>query len=232
MRLQRLLLILFYMYGRELVRITDLTDITEVSRRTIYRDIDELRTAGADIVGIPGTGGGFRLSDDFKLERLLFSNREMMSMAFGTKVLSEFGGTEFGKEAEVLAERLRKLLHQSDRDGQGMSDVILIDPEDRFQKEDITARAKICERALIFNASVNVTYESPLCKNLSTCGRVDPYGIVSKAGSWFLVGYCHELETYRAFNTAHMKHIALTGEPYSRDATFSLELFWDRVKPR
>jgi predicted DNA-binding transcriptional regulator YafY len=67
---------------------------------------------------------------------------------------------------------------------------------------------------------------------MSTCGRVDPYGIVNKAGSWFLVGYCHELEAYRGFNTAYIKEVRLTNEGFDRDPSFDLRSFWTTAKPQ
>lgn len=202
MKLQRLLLILFYMQGRELVKISELTGLLEVSKRTVYRDIDELRTAGADIESLPGVGGGFWLSSGFKLEKLIFSNHELMSLIFATKVLSAFKGTEFARQADEFSDRLGRIFGNSKAKKQELTNRILIDAEDRFHKADNHCRLQICEKAVFSEISVKIVYKSPFCERLSTGGRVDPYGIVNKAGYWFLVGYCHELQTYRAFNPA------------------------------
>jgi len=231
MKLQRLLLTLFYLQNREWVRISELTELLEVSRRTIYRDIDELRTAGADIEARPGAAGGFHLSRDFRLEKIIFSNRELMSIIFSTKVLSEFKGTEFARQADEFGERLERIFSVAAAEEQELADRFLLDVEDRFHKADNQSKLRICEEAVFRDISVNVVYESPLCEKLSTVGKVNPFGIINKAGYWFLVGYCHELETHRAFNLTYIKEINLTGEHFSREPSLNLKSFWDKVKP-
>jgi predicted DNA-binding transcriptional regulator YafY len=231
MRLQRLLLILFYLQGRGLVTITELTELLEVSKRTVYRDIDELRTAGADIIGVPGSGGGFRLSDDFKLEKLIFSKSELIFLIFATRVLSKFRETEFARQADEFSEKLERIFGSPEIMEQELAEVILIDTEDRFPKVDSHSKLQMCEKALFDAVSLDIAYESPFCEMLSTRNRVDPYGIVNKAGYWFLIGYCHELEIYRAFNTTYIKDIELTGERFSKDRAFNLKSFWEKVRP-
>ena len=227
MRLQRLLLVLFYMREHKLVKVDQLADMLEISRRTIYRDIDELRTAGADIIGIPGTGGGYKLSDSFKMEELLFSQSELLSMNLGTELLSNYRGTNIAGQAEISSEKLLKLLQNPER-----KKSLVIDTSDRFAKSGDNNMVKIWERAISDGTSVRITYRSPLCEQLSTDGLVDPYGLVNKAGYWFLVGYCHQLECIRAFNTANIKGIIIAGKSYIRNKTFDLTKFWETVKPK
>jgi len=231
MKLQRLLLTLFYLQDREWVGISELTELLEVSRRTIYRDIDELRTAGADIEGRPGTAGGFRLSRDFRLEKIIFSNQELMSIVFSTKVLSMFKGTEFARQADQFGERLETIFSVAATEKRKLAGGVLLDVEDRFHKADNQSKLRICEEAVFHEISVNVVYESPLCERLSTVGKVNPFGLINKAGYWFLVGYCHELETHRAFNLTYIKEINPTGEHFSREPSFDLKSFWEKVKP-
>ncbi len=231
MKLQRLLLTLFYLQNREWVRISELTELLEVSKRTIYRDIDELRTAGADIEGRSGVAGGFRLSKDFKLEKIVFSSQELMSIIFSTRILSTFKGTEFARQADEFSERLERIFGVAAVEKRELGGRVLIDAEDRFHKADNQCKLRICENAVFREISVNVVYESPFCQKLSTVGRINPFGLINKAGYWFLVGYCHELETFRAFNLTYIKEINVTGEHFSRDPSFDLESFWERVKP-
>lgn len=232
MALQRLLLLLLYLQGRGLVTVSELASFLEVSRRTVYRDIDALRTVGADIIGISGPGGGFRLSTSFRLEKLAFSDAEWMAIRLATTVLSEFKGTEFAEQAAEFSGKIERLLGRRANGRGNLTDMVLIDAEDRFPKADRRNDLRLCEKALLEGLAVQITYDSPLCKELSTTSVVDPYGIVNKAGSWFLVGYCHELETYRAFNTVYVRQMRLTGRRFARDSAFNLKSFWETVKPR
>lgn len=232
MKLQRLLLILFYLQGRGLVRTDDLAGLLAVSKRTVYRDIEELRAAGVAIESLPGAGGGFALEEGYGLERLLFSNSNLASTIYATKVLERFKGTIFTSQADELAARLEKLFGEPKALTPELAHRILIDPEDGVDKSDSKTKLKVCEQAVFRDMALAVEYVSPFCRRLSTCGRVDPYGIVSKAGNWFLVGFCHELQQFRVFNIAYMKQVTVGAERFSRDAAFRLEAFWDELMPR
>src|SRR5690606_24970454 len=63
----RLAAILITLQSRELVRAQELAERFEVSVRTIYRDMQALSEAGVPVMAIPGTGGGYRLMDGYRL---------------------------------------------------------------------------------------------------------------------------------------------------------------------
>ena len=132
-------------------------------------------------------------------------------------------------QAEELARRMELLCPE----GTGLlRQRVLIDPEDRFPKGDLGAKLVLLEKAVFSGTVVEIDYESPLCRTLSTRGPVDPYGLVNKTGYWFVVGYCHTLETYRAFNLVYIRTLTSTDRTFVRDETFSLDEFWERVKPK
>ncbi len=229
MKLQRLLMILFYLQARDLVRAEELAGFLEVSRRTIYRDVEELRTAGAEIESVPGANGGFQLAAGFAWDRLLFSRDDLASVILSSAMLSRFRQTAFAAQAEELARRMERLCPEGTV---LLRQRVLIDPEDRFPKGDLGARLVLLEKAVFSGIVVEIDYESPLCRTLSTRGPVDPYGLVNKAGYWFVVGYCHTLETYRAFNLVYIRILTSTDRTFVRDETFSLDEFWERVRPK
>ncbi|PJE27029.1 HTH domain-containing protein [Pseudooceanicola antarcticus] len=91
---------------------------TEVSERTLYRDIESLRNSGARIEGAPGLG--YTLSEDPALPPQTFDRIEMEALVVGLSDVRQRGDVQLAKAAETalakivatLPERLqRQVLH-------------------------------------------------------------------------------------------------------------------------
>lgn len=79
-----------------------LADETGVSLRSLYRDIDSLRAAGARIEG--ERGYGYRLTEDFALPPQTFSREEIEALALGMAQVKQMGDPTLAKAAiSVLA---------------------------------------------------------------------------------------------------------------------------------
>ncbi|MGU3668338.1 helix-turn-helix transcriptional regulator [Methylobacterium sp. A49B] len=95
-----------------------LAEETGVSLRSLYRDIDSLRAAGARIKG--ERGYGYRLTEDVALPPQTFDRLEIEALAIGMATVSAMGDPDLAKaSASVLAkvaatlpdEREQQLLH-------------------------------------------------------------------------------------------------------------------------
>jgi predicted DNA-binding transcriptional regulator YafY len=100
------------------VTATRLAAETGVSERTLYRDIESLRIAGALIDGEPGYG--YRLTEDLAMPPQQFTRIELEALLLGLSQVRRVGDAELGEAAEAamakivgsLPERLqRQALH-------------------------------------------------------------------------------------------------------------------------
>jgi predicted DNA-binding transcriptional regulator YafY len=79
-----------------------LAEETEVSLRSLYRDIDSLRAAGARIEG--ERGYGYRLIEDYSLPPQTFDREEIEAIALGLAEVKNMGDPALAKAAiSVLA---------------------------------------------------------------------------------------------------------------------------------
>lgn len=67
MKLYRLLHLMNILVNNDKVTIKQLSEKLEVSRRTIYRDLETLTMAGFPIVSYPGYDGGITVAGDINL---------------------------------------------------------------------------------------------------------------------------------------------------------------------
>lgn len=68
---------------RETVPTSELAEKLEVSRRTIFRDIDALNIAGMPIMVTRGSMGGVSLMKSYKVDKKLFTPKDVQSLITG-----------------------------------------------------------------------------------------------------------------------------------------------------
>ena len=66
-----------------------------MSRRTINRDVEDLCKAGIPICTAQGTGGGIQIMDGYKMDRTLFTSREMQMILAGLRSLDSVSGGHY-----------------------------------------------------------------------------------------------------------------------------------------
>jgi predicted DNA-binding transcriptional regulator YafY len=230
MKIQRLLIILFYLLSHERVKIDELCKCLEVSPRTVYRDLDILRTAGVEIDSFIVKKGGICLSKNFSMDQLLLNKNEWNALMFNSLCMSQFKNTKFAAEAKELYNKLSVLFLTTADVNKNAN--VLIDMSYKYQGDELKLKIRDFEAAIDNSQLLQVCYNSPFCEYLSTDGLVAPYGLVNKVGYWYLVGFCHIHHIFRAFNMAYIKSYELSEEHFQRDTSFVLEEFWEKSNPR
>ncbi len=81
---------------------------TEVSERTLYRDIESLRAGGALIDGAPGLG--YTLAEDPALPPQTFSRIEMEALVVGLSDVRQRGDTQLAEAADAALAKIAATL--------------------------------------------------------------------------------------------------------------------------
>ena len=80
MKVQRLLALLCVLADVEKITVQELADRFEVSKRTIFRDLEALSCAGIPIVSYPGVGGGVSVIEGYKIGKQILSNDDVQKI--------------------------------------------------------------------------------------------------------------------------------------------------------
>ena len=83
MRIQRLIGLICVLADVDKITVQELADRFEVSKRTIFRDLDTLNLAGIPIISYPGIGGGISVIEGYKID-LLGYNEQSSDQRVGT----------------------------------------------------------------------------------------------------------------------------------------------------
>ncbi len=171
----------------------------EVSKRTIYRDIDVLCEAGVPIATEQGKGGGIRLMEDFVFSRALMSEAEQEQLLLAVKSLSPI------TQENELVTKLGALFQ---RRGASWLEVDFTRwgqvgrPDRRFE----LIKAAILEKRVLrfqYAAASGVSARS-----------VRPARLSYKSSAWYLQGFCLGRRDWRTFKLTRMSALELTGERF------------------
>jgi predicted DNA-binding transcriptional regulator YafY len=221
MRAGRLLSILLLLQLRVRLTAEQLAQEFEVSVRTIYRDIEQLCAAGIPILSDRGPGGGFQLVEGFrtKLTGLAAPEAEALLMIGLPQAAATIGLGAAAKSAErkLLASLPAPLSEEAQRLGARFH----FDPIDWYRSPEASDRLPLLARAVLDQHPIEMTYSS---WTATREWRVEPLGLVLKAGRWYLVAGADQ--RVRIFNTASIQKLQLQAEHFTRPDSFDLTEYW------
>ena len=221
MRASRLLSILMLLQARGRVSAQHLAEALQVSVRTIHRDVDELSAAGVPIWADRGRLGGFQLQPGWRTRVDGLTAPEAQAMFLGglPGPAAELGLGEAMASAQL---KLLAALPEGWReDARRVSARFHLDPIDWYRGPAATDHLPAIAQAVWSERRVAMRYES--WKGEVT-RRVDPLGLVLKAGVWYLAAQVGPgVRTYRLSNILDLES---TDEPFERPAHFDLAAWW------
>lgn len=227
MRASRLLSIMILLQLRQRLTADELAEEFEVSVRTIYRDIDALSAAGVPVYGDRGPGGGFQLLDGYrtKLTGLDASEAEAMLLIGLPEEAQAMG---LGDAAARARNKLLAALPKAgSEDANRIAGRFHLDTSDWYRAARPTPFLSRIARAVLDRRVLAMTYESWSAR---ADWRVEPYGLVLKAGHWYLVARGHA--KLRIFNIADFQSLDLLDYGFERPSDFDLASWWQAEQAR
>jgi predicted DNA-binding transcriptional regulator YafY len=219
-RADRLLSILLLLQAHGRMSAGDLAGRLEVSRRTIYRDLDALSVAGVPVVTDRGPNGGASLLGGYRTDLTGMTEAEL-------EVLLTFGGQE-GPAAELglrpeLDQAARKLeVAAGRRRGGRLQERVLIDGERWWRRAPVPPHLGRVQDALWSDRRLRLVYRRAVDRLVER--TVEPHGLVCKAGTWYLLaGVDGQPRVYRV---SRIEDAELLDETFERPAGFDLRTSW------
>ena len=185
------------------VRAEQLAAELNVSLRTIYRDIDALRHAGARIDG--AAGSGYTLEEDPALPPMMFSHDEMEALVLGLREVYEVADPVLAKAAANALSKLKASL--PDRLRQELEHAVLY--AKRFkERPNITIDVEHLRFAARQETAVDICYYDQA--NEATERRVFPLAIVYLEQTLMLLAWCCLRNDYRSFRIDRIQDLRAT----------------------
>jgi predicted DNA-binding transcriptional regulator YafY len=222
MRADRLLSMLMLLQSRGRLTAEQLAGELEVSVRTIYRDLDALSAAGVPVYAERGPGGGCSLLDSYRTT-LTGLNQDEVRALFMLSIPAPLAELGVDQELRAALLKLAAALPASRRpDEERTRQRVHLDSAGWSETVAPVPHLQTIHRALWQERKLHITCR--LLFGAEAEWLVDPYGLVAKAGSWYLV--CAREGHIRVHRLSREMDVHATAEPFARPADFDLVAFW------
>jgi predicted DNA-binding transcriptional regulator YafY len=227
MKSGRLLEMLLLLQARGQVTAAELAERLEVSPRTVYRDAEALSSAGVPIYTERGRAGGIRLLPGYRTDVTGLTRDEARALF----VLTTGGAHEdlgLGTAARSAILKVMRAVPEPFRPAAtATSQRILVDPAGWMRAPDPIGELGVLQAAVFTGRRLRLRYRSGGQRAASE-RVVDPYGLVCKAGIWYLVA--DQDGEPRLFRVSRVTSAAVDEAPVRRRDGVELAGLWASLR--
>jgi len=205
MKITRLLEITLILLNKKSVTAGQLAERFGVSTRTIYRDIDELSSAGVPVFTNKGSGGGISLLDNYAINKAMLTEHERDSLLLALKTLQS---TRY-PEIDAILEKIGAVFRKA-----AAADWVQIEfspwgsgPNEENKFLDIKRAILECRI---------VTFDYINADGVLSHRKIEPMLLSFKGQAWYVWGYCTTRRDFRTFRVSRIRNITVTGESFTR----------------
>lgn len=211
-RFDRVSAILILLQTKKWVTANEISERFDVSKRTIYRDLQTLQEAGIPIGA--EAGKGYFIVEGFHLPPVMFTPDEASSLILAGKLIEKMADQSIGlgyksaldKIRAILPEKEKIYLEKLDKGIEVFYNSSLISPN---LASNILSEI---QRALANKLVITIDYHS-LHKNETITNRdVEPIVLCFYSMHWHLIAYCRLRGEFRDFRVDRIKKAILTNE--------------------
>ena len=222
-RIRRLLKLIGMLQAGRGYNAEALAQACEVSRRTIFRDLDALRQSGVPL-RYDERLQRYHIPETYYLPPTNFTPEEALSLIV---LCQDLGGREelpfFGparsaalKLASSLPARLRERLRTT-----GHAVTVRMPPANPLHAQSPVYEQLL--QAISERRSVRIRYRGPTEDEIST--RLHPYRLLFSRRSWYVIGRSSLHRATRTFNVGRIRRLEILDDPYEIPRGFSLDRY-------
>ncbi|MEO8395575.1 MAG: YafY family protein [Chloroflexota bacterium] len=220
-RTDRLLAIVLELQAKGWQRAEDLAARFEISKRTVYRDMEALSESGVPVISMPGQG--YSLVEGYFLPPLTFSADEALILTLGGDFMAQSFDAEYRRAAQSAVSKIEAVLSDQLRE-----DVHYLQSSLRFVGEnsaDASGTLQQIRRALIQRRTVRFDYHARGGEDISGTRSnrdADPYALVNANHRWYMIAYCHLRKDVRGFRIDRISNVEVLRRAFARPAGYNI----------
>ena len=222
-RADRLFQIVQHLRSGRLVTGQQLAERLEVSPRTIYRDVLDLKTSGVPIEGEAGVG--YVLRDGFDVPPLMFTRDEIVALVVGARLVRAWGGVGTARAAETALEKIEAVIPEKER---GRASATHIYALDSMMPERDRKCFDLMERAAERREVQRIAYRDS--DGVLSERDVRPLGLWFWGKVWTLVAWCELRRDFRTFRLDRIDTCECAGRTFRPEPGTTLRDFYQRME--
>ncbi|WP_326690850.1 MULTISPECIES: YafY family protein [unclassified Streptomyces] len=229
MRASRLIKMVLLLQARREMTAAELATELEVSERTVSRDVMALSEAGVPVYADRGRAGGYRLVGGYRtrLTGMGRSEAEALFLSGVPSALRDMGLDDIASAAKL---KVSAALDPSLRDvHDSTAQRFHLDAPGWWQAPKTPPLLPALADAVWSDRQAAVRYRR---KDAEVERELEPYGLVLKAGHWYLAARVRGSEgdrrgdAWRVYRVDRFTEVAVRDDLFTRQADFDLPAFW------
>lgn len=190
MQTYRLITIVMMLLAQDTISAQKFADLFHVTKRTILRDMAHLSAAHIPVVATRGVNGGFRLLDTYKIDKRLLTVSDLQNILTAVQGLDAL---LVDSDVAATLAKVSGLLPASETGSLAI---------DFNGSRNLSAVVQSLQTAI--RAHHMITFDYYDRNGVATSRLVEPYQLLWRNTSWYLVGYATERQDFRTFRVSRM----------------------------
>lgn len=220
-RLSRLTAILIQLQTKRVVTASELSQKFEVSKRTIYRDIKALESAGVPI--LTEEGKGYTLMEGYKIPPVMFTEKQANALILAEQLVLNNKDASFVKDYSEAIDKIKSILRYTIKDKAN-----LLASRTQFNevlnKERNSNNLSDLQNALTNYHLVKLEYINK--EGTATNRIIEPFAVLS-AENWYLIAWCRLRKEFRFFRLDRIQRIEILSENFEPH-NMTLQEYFDK----
>ena len=211
MKYQIMVEMLFMLLARKKVTAREFAQRFSISKRTVFRYLDELSLACIPVMCDRGANGGYYLAESYKLPASFLTEKEFDALVSAINAV----GSELGA-SEVLSTVKDKLFSAVKKEDSTplTSSSLIIDSSGWNGIGGNKNKIRVFEKAIKNNLLVKTAYHDR--SGEKTERIIEPHALVLKQGLWYVFAFCRLRQDFRLFKISRVEYATTLSETFTR----------------
>ncbi|MGX7245928.1 helix-turn-helix transcriptional regulator [Enterococcus quebecensis] len=206
-KIERILAIIVMLLDNEVVSTAQLAQRFEVTKRTIFRDLETIEMAGFPIISHSGRNGGFSIINSFKLRTYTYSEAEKEAILSALNVKEGLFGII--DDQEIIREKITQLRGKTAQENKEKNHFSFESPTMHRPEIEAETKAKINQINLALKQNKKILIDYVDNKGEHTHRVIHPYELMLMNGSWYIYSFCENRESFRYFKVTRIRRLAI-----------------------
>ena len=219
-RLHRLTALLIQFQSNKSLNVKVLSQLFQVSKRTIYRDIHALEEAGVPIGSEPGED--YFLLEGYQVPPVHFTAEEANALITAKAVIDQNSDGSLSKEFASATAKVRAVLRTNEKEQTYLLEN-RIAPS--LPAKNLSHNLIQIQQAISNFTVLTIKYTT--ANAISSERDIEPLAIYFTQENWVLVAYCHLRKANREFRLDRISNLQITDENFPPNQ-FSLDDYFKK----
>lgn len=210
-RLSRLTAILLKLQTRPFVEVNSLAKQFEVSKRTIYRDLESLEQSGVPITSEDSRG--YRLIPGYNIPPVMFTEAEANAIIMAEKMMAQTKDASLIADLVSATDKIKSVLKEGPKEkAEFLSKRTIIGKN--WKNEVSSSNLTDIQKALTNFQVLKISYRKESDEAASE-RAIEPFAIYHNTfENWILIAWCRLRKEFRNFRLDRMESIEVLPEQF------------------